>query len=552
MAASAPSLPNDLTPPSDLVSRKARVGTKGRNTLRMPNDSSKDDTASWFTAPPGNVAVQGNPMNPISTGNEVKYFVDAPATFDEMTDAMDTATGQDNGKFSGKDHFIYLLNWWADDSFELRNDVPSAGSPGQCNSCLLLKLRQASARGVTVRAMFWDQQMSSQNDKEVNDINGLPTGAAVLDGRGNEAVPTGVPLIPIRFGSQHQKILCVFGEAGLIAFCGGVDFNTDRVVAGGSGSPLHDVHCRVRGPAAADLLQIFVQRWNDHPQGQQHNRPPAMGGKGPLVTLNALPDPAGPQTVQIGRTFGDIGGSGIKPYGFAAKGERTAREVILAGIRNAKRFLYTEDQYFIGNPQLQAALMTTLAKPTFQHFTVVLTHFKISDLPLVHEKRRNFLQPLMNAAPGKVRVFFLRGTGSQSTFDAGQEPHTYVHAKIWIADDEFASIGSVNSNNRSWSHDSEVTAGIYDVGNDAVLTYHMAHKLRIELWQEHLNMGGATGAAELSDGVAAAAQWLAPPAGARIKPYDIHEPGDHHFLGGIPILGLPIEEALFGTFMDPA
>ncbi len=586
MAAKPLSLPNVQDPPSLLVQRKARVGVNGPNTLRVPTDSAKDETNLWFKSPPGDLNAQGNPMQPIQKGIEVKYMIDGGSTFQEMTDAMDTATGQNANGILGADHFIYMLNWFANDDFELRIDVPSGGPtpPGgklQCNSCLHLKLNQADANNVMVRAMFWDQAVSTQNTSAVANIKALKNGAAVLDARGNASLAV---VIPLQFGSQHQKILLISGELGLIAFVGGIDFNPDRlnpptpdpsqlanpgapvdpfqrpfVV---SGNPLHDVHARVRGPAAADLLQIFIQRWNDHPEGQRQNRPPALGGKGPLKTLKALPPQVGPHTVQIGRTFGRVGAAAVGdlPYGFAPGGERTAREIILKAIRNAKKYLYTEDQYFIGNPDLEAALISTLKKPTFQHLTVVLTHFKISDLPAVHQHRRDFIQRLINADPGnakKIRIFFLRGddTQPQSVFDAGNEPNTYVHAKIWIADDEFAAIGSVNSNRRSWSHDSEVVAGIYDLGSDVVLKYRLAHMLRIEIWQAHLNMPGAQGAAELSDPVASSVHWLSRPLGARVKPYDINEPGDHFITTPVPLINpifVPLTAAIFDSIIDPA
>jgi len=48
-----------------------------------------------------------------------------------------------------------------------------------------------------------------------------------------------------------------------------------------------------------------------------------------------------------------------------------------------------------------------------------------------------------------------------------------------------------------------------------------------------------------------AVHWLSPPPGARVKPYDINEPGDQHFAGGIP-LSLPVERFIFDQFIDPA
>ena len=40
----------------------------------------------------------------------------------------------------------------------------------------------------------------------------------------------------------------------------------------------------------------------------------------------------------------------------------------------------------------------------------------------------------------------------------------YVHAKVCIIDDQWASVGSDNINRRSWTHDSEVTAAVCDPG----------------------------------------------------------------------------------------
>ena len=78
--------------------------------------------------------------------------------------------------------------------------------------------------------------------------------------------------------SHHQKLLVVQGRDGLVALCGGVDINADRVYdlppppwllpvviartigwtdssggsgPEGSGNPLHDVHARLTGPDRA-------------------------------------------------------------------------------------------------------------------------------------------------------------------------------------------------------------------------------------------------------------------------------------------------------------
>jgi phosphatidylserine/phosphatidylglycerophosphate/cardiolipin synthase-like enzyme len=57
----------------------------------------------------------------------------------------------------------------------------------------------------------------------------------------------------------------------------------------------------------------------------------------------------------------------------------------------------------------------------------------------------------------------------------------YVHAKVCIIDDQWASVGSDNFNLRSWTHDSEVTAAVCDPG--------YARALRLTLAGEHLALG---------------------------------------------------------------
>lgn len=132
-------------------------------------------------------------------------------------------------------------------------------------------------------------------------------------------------------------------------------------------------------------------------------------------------------------------------------------------------------------------------------------------------RRRKFLQPLLDRAPDKVRTFVL-GPGEDIT-----QPHSYVHTKMYIIDDEFALIGSANTCRRSMTHDSEVAAAICDQRLDDVAGFTCAHRLRIALWAEHLGMDTMEGHAELADGVASAVHWLNPPSSARIKPYEISQ-----------------------------
>ena len=212
---------------------------------------------------------------------------------------------------------------------------------------------------------FWKEPDSSQNSDTVEFFNGTEaTGrdgdrgtarparlnaAAIHDNRRDKPFSVaGIRIlgsIPRALGSQHQKILCVFADGRLVSFCGGVDFKEDRVAIPApkpEGAPLHDVHCRVRGPAALEFVKIF---WNDHPAGKAFNVT-----KGELI-IPPVPNRAGDHVVQVTRTYKE----GV--YDFCPEGDYSAARMIGHAIRNARRFIYTECQYFTGAPALAEALL---------------------------------------------------------------------------------------------------------------------------------------------------------------------------------------------------
>jgi phosphatidylserine/phosphatidylglycerophosphate/cardiolipin synthase-like enzyme len=61
----------------------------------------------------------------------------------------------------------------------------------------------------------------------------------------------------------------------------------------------------------------------------------------------------------------------------------------------------------------------------------------------------------------------------------------YVHAKICVMDDWWATIGSDNFNRRSWTHDSELSAVVLDTAGGDHAAY--ARRLRLTLAAEHLD-----------------------------------------------------------------
>ena len=96
-----------------------------------------------------------------------------------------------------------------------------------------------------------------------------------------------------RFNVFHQKLAVVRNDAGVHAYCGGIDVNANRLDDRDHGvpGPYHDVHARVDGFAAGELAQTFFERW-DRPAAPgdppREVRPPlALAAPG---ALDGLPE----------------------------------------------------------------------------------------------------------------------------------------------------------------------------------------------------------------------------------------------------------------------
>lgn len=85
----------------------------------------------------------------------------------------------------------------------------------------------------------------------------------------------------------------------------------------------------------------------------------------------------------------------------------------------------------------------------------------------------------------------LRSRGGERVGVYGIENHdgtpVYVHAKVCVIDDVWASVGSANLNLRSWTHDSELACAILDQGQHD-RSNGFAKNLRLMLCREHLDL----------------------------------------------------------------
>jgi phosphatidylserine/phosphatidylglycerophosphate/cardiolipin synthase-like enzyme len=284
----------------------------------------------------------------------------------------------------------------------------------------------------------------------------------------------------------------------------------------GAGAPLHDTHCQIAGPSAHDLLTTFIRRWDAHPGHSAIDRT-----KGSLRGRSEpIPSPLAPRPVGPGSSGGNVAARIVRTYNpvttlFSrptAVRERSIRETLIKAIRNARRFIFMEEQYLVS---MEAARELNSALSRLQHVTIVIPHSSITEMPRVWEGRLRFINQLKAGPHGhKARVFFLASPPNTPGTAPRFGDHTYVHSKCWVFDDELAVIGSANCNQRGWEHDSEADAILFEDRNPSGLTF--AQRFRMALWAEHLNVPPSA----VQDGVSSVSLWTSPPAGARIRPYD--------------------------------
>ena len=315
-----------------------------------------------------------------------------------------------------------------------------------------------------------------------------------------------------RGGSHHQKLVILRrprDPRNDVVFVGGIDLSHGRrdteQHAGDSQAikldrrygprpPWHDVHLEVHGPAVGDFDFTFRERWSD-PTPLDHSSPArawllraTSRGRTVRPLPEALPDPppAGNHAVQVLRSYP----ARRPPYPFAPRGERSIALAFAKAVRRARKLIYVEDQYFWSG-EIAAPLADALRRHPELQLIVVTPRYPDKDGRLSGPPSRIAQQEAMTTvlSAGKDRVAFY-----DLENDAGTP--VYVHAKIFIIDDVWATVGSDNLNRRSWTHDSEVSCAVIDgdlddrppvdPGGLGDCARGFARRLRLTLWAEHL------------------------------------------------------------------
>lgn len=227
-------------------------------------------------------------------------------------------------------------------------------------------------------------------------------------------------------------------------------------------APRHDIMSRVRGPAAAEMLEEFRVRWR-------------LGGTGKLEEkAGRIASPAGAKTrVQIAHTA----------YYPGPGGQTDVWKAYLHALKQAERYIYIENQYFTSFSVRNVILERVQRRPNLQ--VVILLPRKAEEFfigPAIALRQGGLVRSIEAAArkrtPREARVHTFGLTAWNGTTNEYED--IYIHAKVALIDDEWMTIGSANTGPRSLQYDTELNAFTNDIRQ--VIAF------RRQLWSEHLEI----------------------------------------------------------------
>ncbi|KAH7657140.1 phospholipase D1/2 protein [Dioscorea alata] len=303
-------------------------------------------------------------------------------------------------------HLIYITGWSVYTEITLIRDSRRQRPGGDATLGELLK-RKAS-EGVRVLMLVWDDRtsggllkkdglMATHDEETANYFLGTDVHCVLCPRNPDDGGSIVQNLQISTMFTHHQKIVVVDHEMPkktsqqrrIVSFVGGIDLCDGRydtqfhslfrtldtahhddfhqpnftgalIRKGGPREPWHDIHSKLEGPIAWDVLFNFEQRWRK------------QGGKDLLVQIRDLADiiippspvmfPEDRETWNV-QLFRSIDGGAA--FGFPQTPEDAARAGLISGkeniidrsiqdayinaIRRAKNFIYIENQYFLGS-----------------------------------------------------------------------------------------------------------------------------------------------------------------------------------------------------------
>ena len=212
---------------------------------------------------------------------------------------------------------------------------------------------------------------------------------------------------------NHRKLVVVDGRIG---FVGGMNL-AERYLKGVPWGIWKDIMMQVEGKAVYGLQMAFLTDWYaaDHSLITSSSYFPQMEDKGTSLMQVVTSDPVG--------EWKDI------------------MQGLLIAITSAQKYVYIQSPYLLPTEPILLALKTAAAAGVDVRIMIP----EKSDSRMVHWGTMSYLQELMEAG---IKIYM---------YQKG-----FLHSKLIVCDDCLSSVGSTNMDFRSFEHNFEINAFMYD------------------------------------------------------------------------------------------
>lgn len=271
-------------------------------------------------------------------------------------------------------------------------------------------LLEKARKGVKVRILF--DEMGSRGVRKHHFKELIDLGGEV-----EVFFPSIFPLVNPRLNFRnHRKIVVIDGRIGYI---GGFNVGDEYLGLNQKFGYWRDTHARIEGSAVHSLQTRFLLDWN---QASQKFKVHYSDRYFPAIPLK------GDTAIQIVSSGPDTHWPNIK-------------NAYCKLIANAKKHIYIQTPYFIPDE----SFFDTIKIAALSGVDVRIMIPNKPDHLFVYWATYSYIGGLLHAG-AKIYIY-----------DKG-----FIHAKMIVVDDEAASIGTANIDNRSFSLNFEVNAFIYD------------------------------------------------------------------------------------------
>jgi cardiolipin synthase A/B len=396
---------------------------------------------------------------PVRAGNAIRPLIDGEPAFRRICEAVENAH-----------HSVWVTVAWIWESFRMPDERGS----------LFDVLDAAAARGIDVRVIFYRHTAEGPFPRQIV-FSGTAEQRLWLENRGSRfyARWDSTPV----WSFHHQKSWIIdAGRDTEVAFVGGMNMRPSTVAPRGhvsldGRSQDHDAYIEIAGPAATDVHHNFVQRWNE--ASERHKEDGVFGH----LRDDALPLPArlsparGPVVAQVQRTIPNghyaEGAWALSEAAYdIAAGEFSVADQYARAIDAAQRAIYIENQAFSS-----VAMLERLKRALERGVQVAAVVPVQGEHYMRRFREQEKYRPLFDliAACGTHENFTLAGLAGP--MPDGSRGNVYVHGKLMLVDDVWATIGSTNFADRSFLSQTEMNLSFQDAAE--------VRALRCDLFAEH-------------------------------------------------------------------